>query len=480
MASPSKKPRDIKNLKARLGRTITPGQGGLPQGPGGIPGPAIGGSVPPPSIGRAPAPGAGSVPPPTAQPGALPGARPASPLSGPAAPGLGQPVGPAGPQAAGAAGAPAAGGLPGAAPTAPGAGPAATNPLGAPAGTNPLGAPAAAPAAAPGAAPAGAANPLGAPAAAPAGAEKKVTLVIDDSAVDEGEIGRKSGMRTVVLAVIGAVVGATVGWGIGSTSMERNQYNMALADGKDIYAKIQESSKTLDTVKKQVKAAMAASQSGPGKTAQVNYDAVKALVALERPFTANEFHRRRYRAFPPGVVDDLFDYYNNLNKMWDLFSRLGAKTAGKKKQALDESAKAADGLIKTQYGTVLTKQGNAFTAGLVFVEIPPPDPAAAADKKKKKEGAEPIVKVSSNQGGRSVDRKVFMGNGDLAADYNNYVIMLDKVRSRAILGESANLFGQYQALLMEVNALVTKTAEAQGRLLTELGKVASLPQQGMF
>ena len=49
-------------------------------------------------------------------------------------------------------------------------------------------------------------------------AEKKVTLVIDSSAVNEEEIGRKSRSRSFMLVGIGAIVGLTLGWATASTS----------------------------------------------------------------------------------------------------------------------------------------------------------------------------------------------------------------------------------------------------------------------
>lgn len=424
MASPSKKPRDIKNLKARLGRTITPGQAGVPGAPVG------GGSVPPPGLGgAAPTPGpAGGVP----QPGVgIPGSAPGIP-GAVAAPPFAQPAAPAAPAAQ------------------PAPGPAAPAPA------------------------ARAADPFAAAAAAPVG-EKKVTLVIDDSAVKEDEIGRKSRLKSTILVVLGLAVGAAAGLGIGSTSATRSQYNMAVRDGKDIYAKVQEVSKKLDEAKGHLKAAVDASRGGPGKKASLDYKSIESLVALERPFSANEFHRRRYLAFPTNVVDDLFDYYNKTNLLWDTFERLGTKTAGtKRRQVLDKSAAAADGLLKNQYGMVMFKAGDLLSGGLVFVEVP------QADAEKKKEEGPPTVLVSSREGGRQVERQVFVGQTDIAENYGNYVVMMDKARSMSIIGEAANLFGELRAELVEANGVMEKTSEAQGRLMKELGKVAALEETGFF
>lgn len=308
--------------------------------------------------------------------------------------------------------------------------------------------------------------------------------MIDDSAVKEDEIGRKSRGRAIAIATTGALLGIGIGFGVGSTMDTRKQYSMAVRDGKEIYAKIQEVSKNVDTAKELVKKAVdAASSSGKGAT--IDIASIEQLVQLKRPFTANEFHRRLYRAFGDNVVDELFDYYNNVNLLWDGFTSLGAKTAGeKKREALKKSAAAADGIVSTDYGVVLSKNGNAFAGGLVFMTVNPPDPAAAEEgegkKKGKKKGkdAAPVItaKVSSAQGGQEVERHLFTGQADVGESIEKYVFAIDKARSATILGESANLFAKYRADLMELNQRMEKTVEVQGRLMKDLGPIAAMSE----
>ena len=456
MSSPSNKPRDIKNLKARLGRTITPGQAGTPGAFPGAPGsaPAPGASVPPPVVG-----------------GGFPGA-PAAPQGAGGAPGAGaSPFGRPLPAPSSAVRSP----LSGPAPTAPG------GPSGQPAARQSV------PGAAPAGAPSGArVDPLGIASAAPAAAAKRVTLVIDDSAVKEDEIGRKSRGRTIAVATVCILLGIGVGFGIGNTADKRSQYSAAVRDGKDIYAKVQEVSKTVDSAKDLLKKAVEASAGGPGKKASADFASVEQLVALKRPFSANEFHRRLYRAFGDNVVDELFDYYNNINLLWDGFTALGAKTAGQgRHDALNKSAAATDGLLNTDYGLVLSKNGDQFAGGLVFLTVPPQQPAAAEAKPEKKgkgggkkgKEAEAIkVKVSSTQGGQEVERTLFTGQSDVGESFEKYAFMVDKVRSRSILGESANLFAKYRGDLMDLNSRMEKTTEVQGRLLKDLGPIASMSE----
>lgn len=316
--------------------------------------------------------------------------------------------------------------------------------------------------------------------------EKKVRLVIDDSAVKDSEIGRAGTTRNLVLIVIGLALGVAGGYAVGSVKAERNQFNMAIRDGKDIYAKINTVSKDLNTAQEQVRALMAAVAGGPGKQATADYKAIEALVALKRPFAADEFSRRRYLAFPTSVVDDLFAYYNNINLLWDKFAALGVKTAGQHaRESLDKSAKAADEMIASEYGMIISKNGDAYSGGVVVVRRKPEgEEDAAADKKGKKgkeeEDKDVIMMVSSREGGQEVERKLFTGQSDFLEKSGDYVVVVDKGKSMKTLGSGISLFAQYRADVAELNALVTKTAEIQGRLIVELGKVNAMEETGWF
>jgi hypothetical protein len=309
--------------------------------------------------------------------------------------------------------------------------------------------------------------------------DRKVRIVIDDSAVKDAEIGRHSNVRNIVLIAVGLLLGLAAGFGIGNTGSERKQYNLAVQDGKLLYGRISDVSKVLETARASMKTAVEASQGGPGKQAHVDYKAVGALVALEKPFSAGEFSRRRYLAFPTPVVDDLFEYYNSVNLLWTKFAALGNRTAGTAaQQALDKSAQAGDQLVTQDYGMVVTKTENAFVGGMVVVRPKPMD-AETDGKAKGKEDETPIALVSSRAGSREVERRMFVGQADFAEKPDNYVVLVDKARSMGLLGAGASLFGQFRAELVETQTLLDKTTEIQGRLIKELGKVAALPEQSL-
>jgi hypothetical protein len=306
--------------------------------------------------------------------------------------------------------------------------------------------------------------------------EKKVKLVIDDSAVKESEIGRQSGSRNLILIGIGIGLGLVVGFLSGNTVADNRQYNMAVRDGKDIFKRVSEVQKKLEEADGHVRAAVEASQGGPGKQAHVNYKAIEDLRAMERPFSAGEFSRRRYLAFPTPVVDDLFEYYNGINLLWDKFELLSNKIAGDRaREALDKSAKSTEELIATNYAVAVTKAGDSFIGGLVVARPKEEEPKETKPGKDGKSAA-PTVLVASKDGGREVERTLFIGQSDFLDKYDNYVIMVDKARSMGTLGASANLFGQFRGELMSARALMERTVEVQGRLIKELGKVASLEE----
>ncbi|MCG8554873.1 MAG: hypothetical protein MJD61_06235 [Proteobacteria bacterium] len=308
---------------------------------------------------------------------------------------------------------------------------------------------------------------------------KQVRLVIDDSAVKGSEIGRGGAAKYLVLAAVTVTVGLLLGFAVGSTLDRRRQYNNVIHDGKEIYNVVRESAVTAEKADKQLKAALKRSTPGPTNEAAVAYEAIEALRALKKPFDAGAFSRRWYKAFRPATVDDLFQYHNNVQVLWERFERLSASTLTQnRREVLDKAAKSIDALARQQYGVVTTRAGDTYVGGLVYVSIPPVTGKTGAAKKK--DQGPPAVKVSSRLGGRTVDRYPFLGHLDFPEKPDKYVILLDKARSMGILGASADAFARYRAEVSELAGLMQETIEIQGRLLTELGKVAALKEQWTF
>lgn len=306
-------------------------------------------------------------------------------------------------------------------------------------------------------------------AAAPAVEAKKVTLVVDESSVQDSEIGRGASTRNLFIVAAGLVAGIAVGYMVGNTTGDRRLWNRVISDAKDLYKTVDEVSKVVDQAKKQVQAISDASNGGPGREATVDHKAIAELAKIPKPLTAAAFYQKRYKAFQSGTVDDLFDYYGNINVLWDKFAELEAKTRGADKQeALKKSAEIADFLINNQYGMVPREAGDTFTGDLVYVSIPAPQydeqgeqiPSAA-------------LNVSSKAGGETVEKQRYLGQPDFGKKPSDYVILVNKSLSMGILGQPASLFGEYRRDVSEISALMSKTIEIQGRLIKTLSDVAA-------
>jgi len=400
MADQPKKPRKIKDLKARLGRTISPGQQ-QQQGQGGA-------AVPPPAVGGGGAPGqagGSGVPAPN-----IPAPKPAGGGGG----GGGIPA----PSIPGASG--GGGGAGGAVPA---------PPFGQPEPQKP----------------AGPSDPFAAQ-ASPQQNEKRGTMFI---------------VGGVALAL-----GLVVGYGAGSMMSDRNLYNLAVRDGKEIYDTVREASDTVTKAQTYVDAAVSAARGGPGKQSEVDYQAIEALRALQKPLEAGAFARRRYNAFKPDTVDALFEYYNNINQLWSKFETLAARTLpDARREALDASAAATQN-VATPTGCVPMMVEERFMCGLVYLRIP----------EEQEDPENPVAMVRTRlQGAQEYEKTLYTGQ-DLNEDTDTYVMLVHPERSVGVLGQQANEFAEYNALISEIKQLMDRTIEVQGRLERNLGDIARLEE----
>jgi hypothetical protein len=294
-------------------------------------------------------------------------------------------------------------------------------------------------------------------AAAPVAARpQEVRLIIDDKAVADAEVGRRGVGKVLVAGLAFVTVGILIGWFVGSTARERQLYDLVLADAKEVYGTVNTASTTVEKAQKLIDQALKAAAPGPGKSVEVDFKAIEELRKLEKPFPADSFSRKYYRAFGPGVVDALFTYYNNTNLLWAKFAVIANKSLSPTaREGLEKAAKAAGALASTDFGCVPVKDGDSYTCGLVTVQ--------KGDDKK--------ISVVTRSG--TFPKELYAGQ-DLAAKASDYVIMVDKGRSNEILGAQTNQFQSFARDLMEAKTLADQTLEIQGRLIQQLGEVAKL------
>jgi len=312
MADAPKKPRKIKDLKARLGKTIAPET----KKPGGA-------AVPPPNLGGAKEKAAAVVPPAAAKKPAPGGIVPPSIGGAPAPGGVVKPPFMKEPE------------------------PAAPAPSQRPA--DPF-------------APAE-------PSTRPQGPQE-VRLVLDDKDVDDAEVGRKKKGKTFLLIGLGLLLGLLLGFGSGSVMDRRKLHNHAVNDAKDIYSALQESSAKISDVQRLIdQAARAAGGAGANKQPSVDYEAIEQLRQIERPFQANVFAHKSYNLFEPSTVDSLFTYYHNVGIVFDQISSLDSLTRGEeRREELDAAASAAVESRSLPVGCVMKHAEGQYVCNLGYLQ----------------------------------------------------------------------------------------------------------------
>lgn len=377
------KPRKIKDLKARLGRTIAPNTEG-----GAVPPPGVGGNgLPQPVVGQG-----GVVPPPG--------------IGGQSSAGLAKP------------------------------------PFGEHAPKKPV-----------------SADPFAGASQPPAAGPKEVRLVIDDTPVDDAEVGKKARGKVFVLLGFGLVLGLGLGYVGGTASGKIELHDRAIADGKSIYDSVRGASATIEQARGMVDSLAKAAKGAPGTPPKVDFEAIEGLRALEKPFEAGAFSRKMYSVFAAGTVDDLFNYYNNVTKLWDLFERLGNRSLPEKRRKELEAAVEATGNLARPKGCVPSIQNDTFMCSLVYLT-----PVEGGDGTK--------VNVSQRAAShRTAEKNVFVGRGEFTEEN---VVLVNTEQSIGVLGEQAGAFAEYQASLGEISQLFAATTEIQGRLEKALGEIAAM------
>ncbi|MEM9861811.1 MAG: hypothetical protein AAF938_09365 [Myxococcota bacterium] len=392
MADEPKKPRKIKDLKARLGRTIAPNTPGAAGG-------ESKGAVAPPGI---------------APPGIAPPAGGVAPPKGIVPPG-----GVVAPKAAVPAGSPFA-------PKQPSAPPPSNDPFAQ-------------------AAPAAAAGP------------QEVRLVLDDSAVDEGEVGKKRRGRNFLLIAIGAVVGILFGYASGSVMNDRKTRNNVVRDAGQIQTALQEGSARVAEAQRLVDRAAAAAVSNPPT---VDYEAIDSLRQIQAPFPADSFSNRNYALMETATVTSIFKYYQTTGRAWTAIESIVSLTSGDERREQLNAAATAAGEARSLIGCVPKIQENRIMCDLGFVDI-------------EEENGETSVKVrAARRSRRTQDVEVFTGQE--VTDQAQYVMLVNSQTSQGVLGEQASLFNQYVREIVALKQLLTTAVEEGGSAENGVSTVAGL------
>jgi hypothetical protein len=416
----------------------------------------------------------------------------------PGAPPIAAPAGViAPPAAAPAAAAPKAASSPGqvAAPPAVVAPPAITPPAAAPAAKAPFGTDIAPPPFARPAEPPKPERKRPDPFAAAPVVQQEVRIAVDDRPVDDSEVGRRQTGRVLIVIAAGLAIGAALGAGVGTMNARRVLYNTTVRDGHAIYASVDSASRVVMDAQSHIEAL--ATSAGGGLTGHptVNYAEIEALVGLPEPLHAEAFSQKNYNAFQPGAVDDLFTYYNNIQELWRQFHHLSMITAGPEarpsvdafaavavcpvslghdsasaRAAIQAAADATATAASAQYVAALTTgpDGNVHGA-LRFAE-----PELGADGNPT---GHILMHAAPGEAGTAVE--LFTAETPLTAE-PTHAIVINGGNSAGVLSERLGSFRSFVQALQETRTLMTTTIEVQGRLTTSLGDIARLEEVAAF
>lgn len=297
-----------------------------------------------------------------------------------------------------------------------------------------------------------------------AGGPQEVRLVIDEKPVDDHEVGRQARGRTAVVAAICLLLGAVVGGGFVSVHERNITYNLSVRDGRAIYNTVNDASSHVLEAQQLIDRIAAAAARTDG-TRAVEYEAITTLRAMENPMPAQNFSRRSYWRFAAGTVDDLFHYYNNVQLLWEGIERLGNSTLPEARRAeLDRTARGVDERANATFGAVLMvapeEAGGGIIGQLAFLEA----------------GAEPgHVLARGTRTGAGREFALWTPENEISTS-PEYVIAIDGAGSTGVLAVQTGAFGDFVRQIQELDQLMDETVETQGRLTTALGEIATLPE----
>lgn len=219
--------------------------------------------------------------------------------------------------------------------------------------------------------PEGPVDPFGA-ASAPSEPQQVVRLEFDDKLVTDQEVGKTAKTRVLIVALVTLVVGCGIGWGVGQLLARRDLFARTVADAEFVYGKVNTASERMLEVQRHVNTLANAATGNPamGEDPRVDYDTITALRAIEKPFDATAFTNKNYNALGGDVVNNLFSYVMNIERTFQEIQRLANETLPQnRREALDSSAADSSSGV-ARFGAVLIRNEDdgSIQANLGFAD----------------------------------------------------------------------------------------------------------------
>lgn len=287
------------------------------------------------------------------------------------------------------------------------------------------------------------------------------------SAADQKAATKRTAIYTVVIALLCIGVGFAIGTILGNGCSQRKLRKLAVQDGNDLYGYIQDGSKKLADMKKQITAAQS-------KASKMEYDpaAIKALDEHTKkdnppPIGLSEIAKRNYQIYTGETVPVLFTYANSWQQLYAL-TRTHVARSENDSDALENWKGKFETLAKNHYGIVFQTsdfgENKAVVGNLVLVTSPF-DPAQEEYQIQYDEG----TPVSED-----LNPKVYMvGSGDLSAEPESWIMPLGDMSKLRLEEKAKKRFESYGQRMTEILELIQSMEKNQQFLINQLGTIAA-------
>jgi hypothetical protein len=301
---------------------------------------------------------------------------------------------------------------------------------------------------------------------------QQIKIADDGREVTAQEVGKARRWVLFVLIFVGLLAGLALGFVASKVNNQNVLWNSGVGSAKSVYQRVRDASNTLSKTQTYITALAEAARGRPGQAPTIDYQAIDSLAGLENPFPASTFTEADYTRFDGSTVADLFEYYQNIQKIWDRVQVLQARTNGDQVRERLNRAAAAEGILRNPIGCapLETQRDDQFRCSLMFM-MP-------------KEGEEGVFLA-----GRAIDtppdqraeRRAITNLEEQASDIrespNNFFMGIDYPTSRGVLSQQTNEFQEIVRLVAEIKGIMEATTEVQGRLEQSLGRLVSLEER---
>jgi hypothetical protein len=329
------------------------------------------------------------------------------------------------------------------------------------------------------------------PFAAGPAASDAVRLVIEERGTEDPAAAGRARARNLVVIAIGIALGLVGGVVAGGMNGRNGLYNITVRDAHDVADTVEAASARVLEAQTHLDAIVASARGGADHHPTINYDEIAALHALANPLHAGAFSRKNYNRFDAATVDDLFLYDHDIQELFGepsgAFNMLNTLTSGPQRRAILETTAAAT-MCPTEFGAPAIAAAAAASADTSHAQyaalISTLDDGTVqgslgfAEQELDAHTHEPtgrvFLRAARTGPGHAFDR--WTPGGTIGAAPGSSVIMLDGASSSSILGTRVGAFRTFAEQLEETRAIMAETIAVQQRLMAALANIRNLDE----